>query len=761
MLQTVNIPFGENRELILETGKVAKQAHGAVLAKLGGTVVLAAAVRSSKPLENASFFPLTVDYREKHYAVGRIPGNFFRREGRPGTPETINARLVDRAIRPLFPKSFNYEVQVYLTVLSMDQENPPSVLALVAASAALSISDIPFQGPIGAVRMGKLEDKLVTNPTFEERDESLLDLVVAGSKDALMMVESGCQCLTEAQMIEALQAAHGAIAPVVEGIEQLVEQSGKAKMEFEAPEEDPKITETVAAMAAPEFANINKIFDKKEREDAVSNLKRQVVEKGMEKLAPSEEEAASIEKALSEAYEKAYKANVRALVLKDKIRADGRKLDEVRPIDIETSCLPMTHGSALFTRGQTQSLGVATLGTVGDQQKVDDLMGLSQERFLLHYNFPSYSVGETRRIMGPGRRELGHGMLAQRALEPILPDEADFPYTIRVVSEIMESNGSSSMASVCSGCLCLMDAGAPIKAPVAGIAMGLIKEGDDLAVLTDIMGMEDHLGDMDFKVAGTRDGITALQMDIKIKGLSLELLTDALEQARQARFHILDKMAEALPEPRKDLSPMAPRIITMQIPMDRIGDLIGPSGKHIRGIQETTGANVDVQDDGTVFICTTDGEAMDKAKSMVESYTADVEIGETYTGKVVRITDFGAFVELLPKKDGLVHISELDVNRVNEVTDICREGDMMKVKVIDIDPAGKIRLSRRIALEEEPGFEAPSEDYVAGIRESSKRAPRSGGDRKGGGRDRGGRDRGGRDRGGRDRGGRDRGGRDR
>ncbi len=723
---------------------------------------MAAAVRSAKPIENMPFFPLMVDYREKHYAVGRIPGNFFRREGRPGTPETINARLVDRSIRPFFPKGFNYDVQVYLTVLSMDQKNPPSVVSLIAASAALCLSDIPFAGPVVGVRLGRKDGEFILNPTFEEREESELDLVVAGPKDALAMVESGSNCLPEDTILEGLELAQKSINDIIEKMTPFLEENGKEKIAFESPSHSEELEKEVKTKTAPGFEEIDKISDKHERENAVADLREKTINEIVEaKGLESEDEIAALTGEIKDIFDDAFQEHMRENVLAKGIRADGRALTEVRPIDVQTPFLPMTHGSALFTRGQTQSLGVTTLGTVGDQQRVDDLMGMSSERFLLHYNFPAYSVGETRRIMGPGRRELGHGMLAQRSLEPILPDEKDFPYTIRVVSEIMESNGSSSMASVCSGCLSLMDAGVPIKAPVAGIAMGLISDGERVAVLTDILGMEDHLGDMDFKVAGTADGITALQMDNKIGGLDFEVLRKALNQAKEARLHILGKMAEALPETRSELSPLAPRIECMQIPVDKIGDLIGPSGKHIRNIIETTEAQVDVEDDGTVFISTADGEAMKKARQMVLDLTADAEIGKIYEGKVVRITDFGAFVEILPKKDGLVHISELDFGRVDKVTDVCREGDMMKVKVIDIDDQGKIRLSRKEALRDDPNFDIESVPEKDRAPSPPRESGGGRGGRGGGGRDRGGRSGGGRDRGGRDRGGRDRGGRDR
>jgi polyribonucleotide nucleotidyltransferase len=754
MIHTVTIPFGEGREIILETGRIARQAHGTVMATIGGTVVMANVVRSAGPMQNADFFPLTVDYREKHYAAGRIPGNFFRREGRPGTAETINARLVDRSIRPLFPDGFFFEVQVFITVLSMDQINPPAIPSLVAASAALSISDIPFLGPVGAARVAKIDDRLVLNPSFEERVLSNLDLVVAGTHSAFNMVESGSNELTEAQILEAMKIAKEQITRVTTGIDELVAKCGKEKISFTPPSFHPDVVAAANAAAAPFFEKINLIVEKKEREAAVDAAGAEVLASVTAKFAPAEGQAPIVENLgyqIKNAFEEAYKKNMRRMVLETKRRADGRALDEIRPIDVEVSFLPMTHGSAVFTRGQTQSLGVTTLGTIGDQQKIDDLQGTSSEHFMLHYNFPSYSVGEVRRISGPGRRELGHGMLAQRSLEPMLPAKEKFPYTIRVVSEILESNGSSSMASVCSGCLSLLDAGVPMKAPVAGIAMGLISEGDKVAILTDIMGLEDHLGDMDFKVAGTREGITALQMDIKMEGLNFEILETALAQAKTARCFILDRMATVMPSHRDHLSPLAPRIETMQINPERIGDLIGPSGKHIRGICEATSAKIDVEEDGTVYIATADGDAMAMARQMVSDLTSDAEINRIYKGKVVRVVDFGCFVEFMPKKEGLVHISELDNSRVEKVEDICREGDQIKVKVVSIDDGGKIRLSRRQALDFEIGTIAPAEPQ--------KPRPERGNDDRGDRGDRGSRDRGGsrdRDRGGRDRGGRDR-----
>ena len=775
MIHTVTIPFGEDRELVLETGRVAGQAAGSVLAKIGGTVVMANVVHSKEPSEQLDFFPLMVDYREKHYATGRIPGNFFRREGRPGTPETINARLIDRTIRPLFPKGFKYEVQVFLTVLSMDQINPPAIPALIAASAAISISDLPFAGPVGAARIGRVAERFVVNPTFAQRDEGDLDVVAAGTRSAINMVESGSKGVSEQVILDALRRGHDEIATVVERIDRLVAECGRAKMTFEPREPDPETVGAVEEEIRGRFTSIDAIREKPEREAALRALREGTIEKLIERFVPEaggETETAKKRKDMGEVFDQAYRQHVRTRVVGEGVRADGRSLTEIRPISVEAPFLPMTHGSALFTRGQTQSLGVVTLGTIADQRKIDDLMGFSTERFMLHYNFPPYCVGETRRNLAPGRRELGHGMLAQRALGPILPDHERFPYTIRIVSETLESNGSSSMASVCSGCLSLMDAGVPIQAPVAGIAMGLIKEGDGTAILTDIMGMEDYLGDMDFKVAGTRDGVTALQMDIKIEGLDFDILKKALSQALEARLRVLDEMAKTLSAPRAELSPLAPRIETMKIDPQRIGDLIGPSGKHIRGICEATGAQVDVEEDGTVYICTNEPQAMEQAKQMISDLTADVELGKIYTGKVVRITDFGCFVEILPKKDGLVHVSELDFDRVERVEDVCREGDMMKVKVIDIDPTGRVRLSRKEALAEDPQYAEQAQAARARSEQRRDRSgdsgsPRRGGPDRGAGSGRGSKrpdsgetrpDRGGRDRPARDRGGHTRGG---
>ena len=735
MIHSISIPFGREQELVLETGRIARQAHGSVTARVGGTMVMANVVRSNKPVDYTDFFPLQVDYREKHYAVGRIPGNFFRREGRPGTPETINARLIDRAIRPLFPDGFNYEVQVYITILSMDQKNPPAIPSLIAASAALSISDIPFSGPVGAVRIGRVDDQFVLNPTFQEREVSALDLVVAGTKSAINMVESGSKYLVESVILDGLKLGHEWVVRCARKIEELVAMCGTQKMPFQSPQLNPELAKAVDEMAWPGFEPINRITEKKERENAVDALRERIVTELLQRFAPAPEAAKAVQRQIAEVYDNAYRKNVREMILSKSVRADGRGLTEVRPITVEPQFLPMAHGSVVFTRGQTQSLGVTTLGTIGDQMKVDDLMGVSTERFLLHYNFPSYCVGETRRIMGPGRRELGHGMLAQRALEPILPDQEKFPYTMRIVSEVLESNGSSSMASVCSGCLSLMDAGVPIKAPVAGIAMGLIAEGDHVAILSDIMGMEDHLGDMDFKVAGTHDGITALQMDIKITGITPQIMSQALTQAHQARLSILDKITETISAPRSELKQHAPRIIVVKIPVEKIGAVIGPGGKIIRSIQIETGATIDIEDDGSVYVASSDGESARKAIERIEELTETPIPGRIYTGKVVRITDFGAFIEILPNMDGLVHISQLDSQRVERVEDIVSMGDEITVMVTGIDPQGKIRLSRQAVLEGWTLEEAVARDRPGGGSRPGGSRPfnRGGDDRRGGG----------------------------
>jgi polyribonucleotide nucleotidyltransferase len=690
--ETLTLEVG-GKEITFETGQIARQANGAIIARFGGCVLLAACVSDAKVREGIDFLPLQIDYREKFYAAGRFPGGFFKREGRPGDPETVRARLIDRPLRPLFPDGYRNETQIFLVHLSTDQEQQADVVALTAAATALYISDIPFTTPVAGVRIGQIGDELVVNPTFEQMEESTLDLIVAGTKGAITMVEAGAQELSEENMLSALELAHSEIRKIIEKVEEFGRRIGKEKRDAPVVEVDEELRAKVQALAEPKIEAIHAITEKAERETALQTARDEVLE-----AMAGEEEDPEREGAIKGHFKDLYKTSLRHRILKERVRADGRRLDEVRPIWGEVGVLPGVHGSAVFTRGQTQSLGTVTLGTLEDQQKVDNIQGQSFKRFMLHYNFPPYCVGETRRIMGPGRREIGHGALAERALVPALPDSDDFPQTIRVVSEITESNGSSSMASVCSGTLAMMDAGVPIKAPVAGIAMGLIKEDDSTAILSDILGLEDHLGDMDFKVTGTSAGITALQMDIKIEGITTELMAEALAQAKAGREHIMGKMAEILAEPREELAANAPRIIKIQIKVSKIAALIGPQGKNIKGIVEETGAKVDVQDDGTVYIASPDAEAGAAALERVKGITADIEVNKIYRGKVTRVMGFGVIVELIPGKDGMCHISELDERRVREVEDICREGDVIVVQVIGVEDNGRVKLSRKAAL---------------------------------------------------------------
>jgi polyribonucleotide nucleotidyltransferase len=732
----VSAPFGADK-LTLSTGKLAKQANGSVVATVGGTVVLAAVVMAPPREEPIDFFPLTVDYREKLYAAGRIPGGYFKREGRPTEPEILRARLIDRPIRPLFPDGFFREVQVYVSVLSFDGKNSADVVGLCAAAAALLISDIPFEKALAGVRVGFDGQNFILNPSYQQLAESQLDLVVAGTHNAITMVESGAHMLTEEQMLDALRFGHEAVQRVCEAFEELRSKAGKEKLAFEKPERNPTLEEKIRQLSLPKFAKIAEIYEKKERTEALEEAFDEIID-------ALSEEYPDVKEVMKSVFEDEYSKAMRQRILDTGIRADGRKLDEIRPISIEVDLLPNTHGSALFTRGQTQSLGVLTLGTGEDAQETDYLDEKGERFFYLHYNFPSFSVGEVRPVRGPGRREIGHGHLAQRSIYPIIPDREKFPYTIRLVSEILESNGSSSMASVCSCTLALMDGGVPIVEPVAGIAMGLIKESERYAVLSDIMGLEDHLGDMDFKVAGTREGITALQMDIKIEGVTFDIMEKALRQAREGRRFILDKMCEVLPAPRPELKPSAPRIEMITIDPEKIRDVIGTGGKVIREIVAQTGAKIDIEDTGKVYIASADKEAMDRAIKWIRDITAEAEIGQVYTGKVTRIEDFGAFVEILPGKDGLVHISELEPHRVDRVEDICKIGDEMLVKVINVDEKGKIRLSRRLAMY--PDSEAPrgSREQGGGGRGDSRGrrdqgrhqrgGERSGGERSGGGR---------------------------
>ncbi|NUM46015.1 MAG: polyribonucleotide nucleotidyltransferase [Anaerolineales bacterium] len=727
-----------DQTITFETGLLAKQAGGAVTVRLGKTMVFAAATMSPEPREGIDFFPLSVDYEERMYAGGRIPGSFFRREGRPSEDAILTARLTDRPLRPLFPKDMHNDVQVIMYALSADGENPLDVLAINAASAAVTISDIPWHGPVGAVRVGLIDGEFVVNPTFAEIEMSDLDLRLAGTRDAILMVECGAKEVPEEQMGAALQYGHQAIQPLIDAQLQMAAEVGKAKREYPSFKTDETLIATVKAHCADKIhAILDAEHTKAEMNAALKTIQRETIET----LANGTESAPS-ESAVKEAFDAVHKAVVRERILERGLRPDGRHTREVRPIWCMVDYSPIAHGSGLFTRGETQILTLATLGTPRDAQEIDTLSPIEKKRYMHHYNFPPFSTGEVRPLRGSSRREIGHGALAERALVPVIPSETEFPYTLRLVSEALSSNGSTSMGSVCGSTLALMDAGVPIKAPVSGVAMGLISDGTKYAILTDIQGLEDHLGDMDFKVAGTEKGITALQMDIKIAGLTAEIMAEALTQAKEGRAHILGKMLEVLEKPRADLKPHAPRIITIQIPVEKIGAVIGPGGKVIRSIQEETGATIDIQDDGTVFIATNDGEAARKAREMVSSLVETVVLGRIYTGKVVRVADFGAFVEILPGQDGMVHISQLDSFRVEKVEDVARLGDELTVMVTGIDDNGKVRLSRQAVLEGWTLEEAMEKDRGGGSRGGGDRG---GGNRGGGGgrRDGGGDRRGG------------------
>ncbi len=728
------------KTISFETGKLAGQAGGAVSVRLNQSLIFAAATMSSKPRENVDFLPLSVDFEERMYAGGRIPGSFFRREGRPSENAILTSRLTDRPLRPLFPKGMRNEIQVIMYAISADTETPLDVLAINAASAAVHISDTPWNGPIGAVRIGRVDGNFIVNPTFEEIEAGDLDLRVAGSREAILMVEAGADQVTEEDMVAALELAHKSIQPLIDVQEKMRAEIGKPKADIPLAVMDADLKARVLEAARPGLADLYEkapSLDKAGRDELLNKVRDEV-------LASVAGEDEAMLGPVREAFESAHKAVVRERILNMGARPDGRKSDEIRPIWCDVDYAPMAHGSGIFTRGETQILTIATLGTPRDAQMIDGLTPQEEKRYLHHYNFPPFSTGEVRFLRGSSRREIGHGALAERALLAVIPDEKEFPYTLRLVSEALSSNGSTSMGSVCGSTLALMDTGVPIKAPVSGIAMGLIKEGDKYAILSDIQGLEDHLGDMDFKVAGTPKGITALQMDIKISGLTPAIMAEALNQAKAGRAHILDKMMETLSAPRPELKAHAPRIITVQIPVDKIGAVIGPGGKTIRAIQESTGAKIDIGEDGTVFIATSDGDAARMAREQVERLTESVELGRIYTGKVVRVVDFGAFVELIPGQDGLVHISQLDTSRVERVADIADVGDEITVMVTDIDSNGKVRLSRLAVLEGWTLEEARERDKPSG--------PRSGG---GGGRggDRGGRGGGDRNRGG-DRGGR-------
>ena len=693
MKETVTVTWG-GRPLSLETGQLAKQASGAVVARYGETVVLVTAVAAKKPREGIDFFPLSCDYQERTYAAGKIPGGFFKREGRPSEREILTSRLIDRPLRPLFPKGFRNDVQIIATVLSADGENDPDVVAITAASAALSISDIPFGGPIAGVRVGRINGELEINPLISRMAESDLDLVLAASRDAVVMVEGGADCVSEEVLLDAIMFGHKHIQELLDAQDTLRSKVGLEKTVVVAPVIDTDIEAAVRQQAEQPLRDALALQGKHIRNNAAAA----VCASTKEALAPQFE---GRESQIGTVLETIESEIIRNKITREKKRLDGRGPADIRQIDCEVAVMPRTHGSGLFTRGETQALVLTTLGTGEDEQRVDSLFGESKKQFMLHYNFPPFSVGEARPLRGTSRRETGHGALAARAVAQVLPVYDDFPYTIRIVSEILESNGSSSMASVCGSILSLMDAGVPIKAPVAGIAMGLIQDGDSFVVLSDILGDEDHVGDMDFKVAGTREGVTAIQMDIKISGLSREILTQALEQARQGRLHILGIMQKAIAEPRSDISDRAPRIETIQVNPDKLGAIIGPGGKNIKNIVATSGAKVDVDDTGKVKVASPDKESIEKAIAMIRALVEEAEIGKLYVGTVRRITDFGAFVEILPGMDGLVHISQLANERVASVRDVLSEGQEVLVKVLEIDSSGKIRLSRKAALDED------------------------------------------------------------
>ncbi|HQE82721.1 MAG TPA: polyribonucleotide nucleotidyltransferase [Candidatus Hydrogenedentes bacterium] len=752
MIERLSVNVG-GKGVVFETGRIAKQAHGSVLVTQGDTMVLCAVCVSPEGRPGQDFFPLTVDYREKSSAAGKIPGNFFRREARPSEREVLVCRLIDRPIRPLFPKGFSNEVQVCSTVYSTDNEHNPDVLAINAASAALHISKLPFEGPIGAVRIGMVDEKLVINPLMtSEMEASALDLVIAGTKDAIIMVEGLADEVSEETLLEALEVGHAEIKKICACIEELRVKAGVEKMAFDAPGIEPRIISDVENFARESLKAALKVTGKHERQEAVDAIENALEEKLLAEYG--EEKFEEVAGDVRESFSDLEKSLMRQAVIETSTRVDGRDLTTVRDISIEVGILPRAHGSCLFTRGETQALVTTTLGTRSDEQRLDELTGEEFRRFMLHYNFPPWSVGEVRRIAGPGRREIGHGKLAERALSGILPfmaeedpelasEEDDFPYTIRVLSDITESNGSSSMATVCGGTMSLMDAGVPIIAPVAGVAMGLIKEGSEARVLTDILGVEDHLGDMDFKVCGTSQGITAFQMDVKIKGISRELMSQALAQAREARLHVLEKMLECLAEPRPDVSQYAPRIYTIKIDVEKIRDVIGPGGKVVRGIQMRTGAEINIEDDGTIHVASVDKDSADEALAIIRSITAEPEVGMIYPGTVSRILNFGAFVSFMGGKEGLVHISELAPGRINRVEDAVNIGDEINVKVVEIDNMGRLNLSK-VQADAEMG--RLSEEELAEMERSrGQERDRGRGDRD---RGRGGRDR---DRGGRDR----------
>jgi polyribonucleotide nucleotidyltransferase len=694
MEQKVQVELS-GRVITIATGKMAKQANGAVVVSCGDSMVLVTAVAAKSAKEGQDFFPLTVNYQEKAYAGGKIPGGFFKREGRPSDNETLTCRLIDRPIRPLFPENFLNETQIMATVVSADRDNDPGILSMIGASAALEVSDIPFFGPIAGVKVGRVGGEFVANPTAEEMENSDIEIVVAASRDAVIMVEGGAALVSEEEMLEAVFFGHAAVQPILAAQVELRRMAGVPKRAVVPPVVDEALKARIGELSYGKMKEAVRIKSKMERHDRIDAI----AEETLTALLP---EGEGRDKEIRGFLGDLEYELVREHILKEGERIDGRDLKTIRPITTEIALLPRVHGSALFTRGETQALVAATLGTTIDEQRIDSLYGENRKRFLLHYNFPPFSVGETSFRLAPGRREIGHGMLAERALERVLPKHDDFPYTIRIVSDTLESNGSSSMATVCGGSMAMMDAGIPISAPVAGIAMGLIKEGDDVAILSDILGDEDHLGDMDFKVAGTATGVTALQMDIKITGVSKEIMKKALAQAREGRLHILGRMSETIARARGELSPFAPRITTIFVKTDKIRDVIGAGGKNIRGITEATGVTIDIDDTGKINIASTDQAACDMAIKMIRDLTAEAEEGKLYMGTVKKIMEFGAFVEIFPGTDGLVHISELDKERVKNVTDILKEGDKVLVKCIGIDKQGKIKLSRKEALGANP-----------------------------------------------------------
>jgi len=736
--QSTQMEIG-GRLLTLETGRVAKQADGAVTVRYGDSVVLATVVASKTAVEGQDFFPLTVDYRERAYAGGRIPGGFFKREGRPVEKEILTSRLIDRPLRPLFPKGFRNEIQLIALVISADHENDPDVLAMIGASAAVSLAGLPFLGPFGAVRIGLVDGRLTVNPTRTQLDRSALDLVVAATEDSVVMVEAGATEVPDETLVEAIALADAECKGLVRIQRALTEMAGKPRWSFDpSPHQDPALETQVRTVAQARLRQAIAIAHKTQRGQALGKVAEEVI---------AAVDPDGLRKAKVREYiDRVEKEEVRRMILDRGVRIDGRHAWETRPISAEVSFLPRTHGSALFTRGETQALVAVTLGTRSDEQKIEALDGESFKPFMLHYNFPSFSVGEIRRFGSPGRREIGHGALAERSVEPILPSKEEFPYTIRVVSDILESNGSSSMATVCGATLALMDAGVPIRAPVAGIAMGLIKEGDRVAILTDIMGTEDHYGDMDFKVAGTEAGITGLQMDIKIAGVSPEIMADALRQSREARLYVLSKMREAITAPRTELSPYAPRFVTIKIKPEKIREVIGPGGKVVRGIQEQTGVKVDIEDDGRIMLFGADAKLVQQAIDIIHGICKEAEVGRVHLGKVKKVVDFGAFVEIMPGTEGLLHISQIAEERTRRVEDVLNEGDQVLVKVIEVDPSGKIRLSRRAALKDPEAEGVGSERLTGrpgeGPAPDGAHGPRADRDRDRGDRDRGDRDRG-------------------